>query len=61
MITKFESFGTELVNITTTSDDENFVSFPAQLDNPNYDAFLVQVGLTDEEVKTLPVDEWFQV
>ena len=60
MITKFESFGTELVNITTTSDDENFVGFPAVVGNPSYDAFLIQVDLTDEQVHALPVDEWIE-
>lgn len=48
----------EYENISTTSNDENFVSFPAIVGNPNYDAFLIQVDLTDEEVHALPVDEW---
>lgn len=53
-------FGDES-NISTTSDEVNFVTFPAIVGNPNYDAFLVQVDLTDEEVHALPVDEWFEV
>ena len=46
-------------SIITTSDNENFVSFPAQLDNPNYDAFLVSAKLTDEEVHALEPDVWY--
>jgi len=49
-----------LETITTTVDDENFVQFPAEVGNPNYDEFLVQVDLTDEEVKALPTDEWIE-
>ena len=60
MISKFESFGTESVNVTTTSDDVAFTSFPAVVGNPNYDQFLIQVDLTDEEVHALPVDEWIE-
>ena len=47
-------------NITTTSDDIAFTSFPAVVGNPNYDQFLIQVDLTDEEVHALPVDEWIE-
>ena len=53
-------FGDES-NISTTSDDVNFVTFPAVVGNPAYDQFLVQVDLTDEEVKALPTNEWFEV
>lgn len=46
-------------NITTTSDDVNFVSFPAVVGNPNYDAFLVQAELTDKQVHALTPDVWY--
>lgn len=48
------------LNVITTVDDENFVSFPAIVGNPNYDAFLIQVDLTDEEVHALPLNEWIE-
>ena len=59
MISKFESFGTESVNVTTTSDDESFTSFPAVVGNPNYDAFLVQAELTDKQVRALTPNVWY--
>lgn len=46
-------------NITTTSDDENFTSFPAEIGNPNYDQFLIQAKLTDKKVKALTPDKWY--
>jgi hypothetical protein len=61
MIVKLESFGTEFTNVITTLDDINFISFPAVVGNPNYDAFLAQADLTDEEVHALPVDEWIEL
>ena len=51
-------FGEES-NISTTSDNENFVSFPAVAGNPNYDAFLEQAKLTDTQVKALKPDTWY--
>ena len=45
-------------NITTTLDEERLTSFPAVVGNTNYDAFLIQVDLTDEEVHALPINEW---
>lgn len=51
--------GKEVFNITTTSDDKNFVSFPAVVGNPNYDAFLVKAELTDTQVKALKPDTWY--
>lgn len=46
------------VHICIKRNDESFISFPAEIGNPNYDQFLIQVDLTDEEVHALPVDEW---
>ena len=46
-------------SITTTTDDVNFVSFPAEVGNPNYDAFLVQAELTDKQVHALTPDVWY--
>ena len=60
MFSVIESPSGVLETITTTVDDANFVQFPATIGNPNYDAFLVQVDLTDEEVHALPVDEWIE-
>lgn len=47
-------------SITVTIDDENFLNFPAEVGNPNYDQFLDTVNLTDEEVHALPTDEWIE-
>ena len=56
---KYTSFDKDFWNIITTSDDEVFTSFPAEIDNPNYDRFLVAAKLTDEEVKKLETDVWY--
>lgn len=60
MLIKSKIMEQEFYNISTTVDDENFTSFPAEIGNPNYDAFLIQVDLTDKEVKALPTDEWIE-
>jgi hypothetical protein len=59
MINVFESFDVKSFNVTTTSDDENFTSFPAEIGNPNYDAFLTQAELTDKQVHALKPDVWY--
>jgi hypothetical protein len=46
-------------NITTTPDDEMFTSFPADVGNPNYDAFLEQAQLTDKQVHALKANVWY--
>lgn len=46
-------------NVIVTSDDINFVSFPAVVGNPNYDQFLVQAELTDKQVHALTPDVWY--
>ena len=48
-------------NVTTTSDDVSFTSFPAVVGNPNYDAFLTQVGLTDAQVHELEPNVWYDL
>lgn len=45
--------------IVTTKDDINFTSFPAEIGNPNYDAFLTQAELTDKQVHALKPDVWY--
>jgi hypothetical protein len=59
LIIKYESFDEDFWSIITTSDDEVFTSFPAEIGNPNYDAFLIQAQLTDEEVHKLTPDTWY--
>lgn len=49
----------EFYDVTTTVDDEMFTSFPAEIGNPNYDAFLVDTNLTDKKVKALTPDKWY--
>lgn len=46
-------------SVITTSNDVDFVSFPAVVGNPNYDAFLVQAELTDKQVHALTPDVWY--
>ena len=53
--------GNEYFSVVVTNDEVNFTSFPAEIGNPNYDQFLLQVELSDKEVKALPTDEWFEV
>jgi hypothetical protein len=59
MTTVFDSHGESFTNVTTTGDDVDFVSFPATVNNPNYDQFLVSAKLTDKKVKALEPDVWF--
>lgn len=60
MITVFDSHGESFTNVITTTDDVAFISFPAEVDNPNYDPFLVDAKLTDEEVHALEPDTWYE-
>jgi hypothetical protein len=59
----FEIIIIEVVSryVTALISKNNAISFPAVIGNPNYDQFLLQVELSDEEVKALPTDEWFEV
>lgn len=59
MLTIIEDREEKFYNITTTSDDVNFTSFPAEKGNPNYDAFLKETQLTDAKVKKLTPDVWY--
>lgn len=59
IITIFDYMEATFVNVTTTADDVNFVGFPAEVGNPNYDAFLEQAKLTDTQVKALKPDTWY--
>lgn len=40
-------------------EDGSYISFPAEVGNPNYDNFLVEAELTDEQVNNLPIDVWY--
>lgn len=60
LLNKYTSFEEDFYSVVTTINDIDFISFPADIGNHNYDAFLVQVSLTDEEVHALPVDEWIE-
>lgn len=60
MLSIIEKMETKNYNITTKSNDENLVSFPAEIGNPNYDQFLTQTGLTDAQVRELSVGEWIE-
>ena len=59
MTIKYLSFDKDFWNVVTTKDEESFISFPAEIDNPNYDQFLVDAKLTDKQVKTLEPDVWY--
>jgi hypothetical protein len=37
---------------------DEFTTFPARLENPNYDTFLESEGLSDAEVQAMEPDEW---
>ena len=45
--------------VVTTSDDVSFTSFPAEVGNPNYDAFLIEAQLTNAKVKKLDTGVWY--
>jgi hypothetical protein len=45
----------------TIKDGEVFTSFPAEIGNPNYDAFLKRAKLTDKKVKALTPQEWIDL
>ena len=37
---------------------DQFISFPAEVGNPNYDSFLELQSLTDAEVQAMEPDVW---
>ena len=53
-----ESFGVMRRSVTIDRGDESFVSFPAEVGNPNYDSFLESQSLTDAEVQAMTPDIW---
>lgn len=53
-----ESFGVQRRHIIEETFVEQFTSFPAEVGNPNFDAFLESQGLTDAEVQAMEPDEW---
>jgi hypothetical protein len=55
----FDYLGEKKYNVTTTSDNDSFVGFPAEVGNPNYDQFLVDAKLTDKQIKALKPDVWY--
>ena len=57
--TKSELFDVISTSVITTVNDVSFVGFPAEVGNPNYDAFLEQAKLTDTQVKALKPDTWY--
>lgn len=58
MLNKIDSSVGEFVSIVIDS-GEGFTSFPAEVGNPNYDAFLEQAKLTDKQVQALTPDTWY--
>jgi hypothetical protein len=59
MITVSEFYGEIYRSIAITADGKEVTSFPAVVGNPNYDQFLVQAELTDEQVHALKPDVWY--
>ncbi len=58
-LVKIETYNGIFYSIMTTKDNISFVSYPAEIGNPNYDAFLVQANLTDKQVHALTPDVWY--
>ena len=48
---------TKIVNILLN--EKHGINFPAVIGNPDYDSFLIQAELTDEEVHALKPDVWY--
>jgi hypothetical protein len=59
MLTVIQDVKENFYSITVTGDSVNFISFPAQIGNPNYNAFLTQAELTDKQVHDLTLDVWY--
>lgn len=56
LITVTTISGATFRSVTTTIDGIDFVSFPADIGNPNYDKFLGEAQLTDKQVHGLDPD-----
>ena len=54
-----EIIGKKYTGVTTTPDEIVLTFFPAEIGNPNYDAFLEQTQLTDKQVHNLKSDVWY--
>lgn len=59
LLTIFTSMFSSSLYITVTEDNEVFTSFPVEVGNTSYDAFLEQAKLTDTEVQALTPDTWY--
>ena len=46
-------------NVKIPINDTELLDIPAEVGNPNYDNFLLQANLTDEEIKLLEPDIWY--
>ena len=58
---KFSDFATiagSHRNVTIDRGNNEFTYFPAEVGNPNYDAFLESQSLTDAEVQAMEPDVW---
>jgi hypothetical protein len=58
-ILKHEMFGKITTHVMAQQSNEVCLSFPAEVGNPNYDAFLEQAQLTDKQVHSLKPDVWY--
>jgi len=50
--------GTPVRSIHIETSPDEFTTFPAEVGNPVYDAFLDSQGLTDAEVQAMEPDVW---
>jgi hypothetical protein len=53
-----ERRGTTSRHINIDRGDDGFLSFPAEVGNPNYESFLASQSLTDAEVQAMEPDVW---
>lgn len=60
-ITEINSYGNDELIIQVQVSDNEYTGFIAIPDSLDYDVFLEQTGLTDEQVRALPVDEWIEL
>lgn len=61
MILQYVSHNETFTNVLVSEREDFSTQFPAVVGNPNYDQFLEQAGLTDEEVHALTPDEWIEL
>lgn len=53
-----ESMSGPVRHVMVETSPDQFVSFPAEVGNPNYDSFLESQSFTDAEVKAMEPDVW---